>query len=367
MPEVHLNQTTTKSGTFWQARWTINGVRHTRGLGNVEKVSRAKATRMCREIERDGGAAASDSIEAVKTIYLDSIDVTDQVRDNRKRVLGLLTAEFGEKRDLSSITRQDAGAFVDTLKRRTVRRTVKGKVVDDTVDPNTVATQVGILRMFFAEACARDYCAVNPFDRVKAKKVRKDLFLRVLTDTEFASILDACPDRRWRCMFALCRWAGLRAGEAKRVRWSDVRWDKGTLAVNAPDEEDDSKAHDSKHHERHPPIVPALMAELQGCYDELGGDGPCDGLSAQPSRWGKTIVKRAGVAGYGEVFQGLRRMAVIDWQEKYPALAVAGWIGHDIKIAAKHYYAPSEALIAQVAGHNITNPSQTEPTKNPTR
>ena len=35
-------------------------------------------------------------------------------------------------------------------------------------------------------------------------------------------------------------------------------------------------------------------------------------------------------------------MAVIDWQEKVPALAVAAWIGHDVKIAAKHYYAPSE-------------------------
>lgn len=348
--EVHLNQTTTKSGTFWQARWTINGVRHTRGLGNVEKVSRAKATRMCREIERDGGAAASDSIEAVKTIYLDALDVTDQVRANRERVLDLLAAHFGKARDLSTITRQEAGAFADSLKRRTVRRAVKGVVVDAKVDPNTVATQVGIIRMFFDEASAREFCPYNPFDRVKVKKVKKDQFVRVLSAKEFASILDACPDPRWRCMFALCRWAGLRAGEARRVRWADVRWDKGTLAVNAPDADDPSRAQDTKHHERHPPIVPALMAELQACYDTLGGDGPCDGISNQPSRWGKTIVKRAGVGIYGEVFQSLRAMCVRTWQEKYPALAVASWIGHDLKVAAKHYYAPTDELVAQVAG-----------------
>ena len=66
------------------------------------------------------------------TIYLDSI-VTDQVRDNRKRVLDLLTAEFGEARPVS-ITRQDAGAFAGHPQAPHGSQDRQGRRVGDTVD-----------------------------------------------------------------------------------------------------------------------------------------------------------------------------------------------------------------------------------------
>lgn len=363
MPHVHLNKTTSPNGkSYWQARWTTpDGSRRCKGLGDCSEVSKTEATRKCRLIERDHASVArKESIGAFRDTYLASSPVCGASVENRRRVLALLVEHMGQNKPIASVTREEAGAFVDWLRARTVRKTVKGKVIDAPVDANTIVTQVSIVRGFFAEALARDLVGANPFDRVKAKKVKKDRFVRMLSAAEFASILDACPSPQWRCMFALCRWAGLRAGETRRVRWEDVRWDKGTLAVSATDADEQVKAHDTKHRERHPPMVPELVAELQRCYDTTDGTGPCDGVSAQPSRWGKTFVKRAGCPPYGEVFQALRSMLVTDWQEKYPALAVARWVGHDVKIAAQHYYQPSDDLVRSVTGTAIILPHRTE-------
>jgi hypothetical protein len=49
------------------------------------------------------------------------------------------------------------------------------------------------------------------------------------------------------------------------------------------------------------------------------------------------IITRAGHEKWPRLFQNLRASCETDWVEKYPAHAVAKWMGHSPKIAAQHY------------------------------
>jgi len=43
---------------------------------------------------------------------------------------------------------------------------------------------------------------------------------------ELDKLLDACHNVGWKMLIALCRIAGLRRGEALRLLWSDINWEK---------------------------------------------------------------------------------------------------------------------------------------------
>jgi hypothetical protein len=49
------------------------------------------------------------------------------------------------------------------------------------------------------------------------------------------------------------------------------------------------------------------------------------------------IIAKAGHKCWPRLFQNLRASCETDWVERYPAHAVAKWLGHSPKVAAEHY------------------------------
>ena len=64
-----------------------------------------------------------------------------------------------------------------------------------------------------------------------------------------------------------------------------------------------------------------------------------------------SIIERAGVTPWPDLWQALRRSCEIDWAKEHPQFAVSRWIGHSITVSGTHYanHVPDE-LYAKVSG-----------------
>jgi len=62
------------------------------------------------------------------------------------------------------------------------------------------------------------------------------------------------------------------------------------------------------------------------------------------------IITKAGHESWPRLFQNLRASCETDWVERYPAHAVAKWLGHSPKVAAEHYLMSREHHFKDVLG-----------------
>ena len=132
-------------------------------------------------------------------------------RSMRLRVLPV----FGHVR-LSKLTRADVHAFAD-------------KMTDDGLSASTVQNTLDPLRVMFRRAIRRDIVSVDPTDGVELRRKRgkRD---RIAALAEAAALLAALPDED-RALWATAFYAGLRRGELRALRWSDVNLDAATIRV----------------------------------------------------------------------------------------------------------------------------------------
>ncbi len=164
---------------------------------------------------------------------------------------------------------------------------------------------------------------------------------------ELDKLLDACPNVGWKMLLALCRLAGLRRGEALRLLWSDINWEKHHFFVIAE--------RTGRH--RVVPIGPKLYQLLLGAFDEAEeGHGRICHVS-QNGLWRNFQLyrKRAGLDKWKDAFKVMRRNCETDWAQRYPQYAVSVWIGHDIQVSARHYLQVPAELYTKVA---ITNEAE---------
>ena len=62
------------------------------------------------------------------------------------------------------------------------------------------------------------------------------------------------------------------------------------------------------------------------------------------------IITKAGHESWPRLFQNLRASCETDWVDKYPAHAVAKWLGHSPKVATEHYLMSREHHFKDVVG-----------------
>jgi integrase len=108
---------------------------------------------------------------------------------------------------LSDTRRADAQDYVDRLRKQGL-------------SPSTIANKLDPVRVIFRRAHRRDEIAVDPTVELELPAVRgrRD---RIATRAEAAALLDALPGSE-RALWATAFYAGLRRGELRALRWSDV-------------------------------------------------------------------------------------------------------------------------------------------------
>ncbi len=123
--------------------------------------------------------------------------------------------ELGHAR-LADVTRGDVQGLVD-------------KLLGEGLDPSTIKNTLNPLQAIYRRALAREQVAVNPTVglEIPAARGKRD---RIADPAEGAALMDALPAED-RALWATAMYAGLRRGELRGLRWSDINLETGIIRV----------------------------------------------------------------------------------------------------------------------------------------
>ncbi len=300
------------------AKWvaTIGGDLHDRlaAVGLAEARATKKATGLKEFID---GYIAGRTDAKPRTIL------------NLKMFRDRLTAYFDPDRDITTVKRSDADAWVIHLKANyaaaTVGRTIKGA------------------RQFFKAACRADILTRNPLDGIKAGSHTDKDRQYFITTEDTQRVINTCPDAEWRLIVALSRYGGLRCpSEHLELTWPDVDWERERFLARSPKTE-----HHEDGGERWVPLFPELRPYLEEAF-ELAQPGAmhvitckrdtCQNLRTRLAK----IIRRAGLTPWPKLFHNLRASRETELAAVYPLHVVCAWIGNSALIAQKHYLQTTE-------------------------
>lgn len=359
------------NGDYWKAVWTnAAGERQAKSIGAKAKYSRRQARILARRLAAESNGEKSDAgplLSAWLTTFAESRDVGAKTTAGYREAGFYLRAFFDDDPPIGEIERADAAQWRDDL--ASAKLTAKMNTMGMT-DPawknastgtwikpsaSTVAKHVRAAKLIFQEAADRDLITFNPFDRLKAGTPKIKKTWKQVSADETKRILEACPSPAWRILFALCRWAGLRLGEAMRLKWADVDWAGNRMTIDGDLEEETTKRR-----MRVVPIEPArcpsvLTAELRRAF-EAAADGAklvCEGLATNNLRRDAlAILTRSGVGHYAKPFHTLRKNLQTEWSGQYPQHVVCEWLGNSPEVASIHYLTVPEELYAPPSVQN---------------
>jgi len=241
---------------------------------------------------------------------------------------------FGDNKPLSDVTPGDADRY-------------KLHLVGKKLAPMTVRKRLQFATMIFRAAMRQRLLPENPFCGVTVPAVMPDK-ARFITPEETELLLAAAPSVAWRTLIALSRWGGVRVpSEALSLQWSDVNWERGTIAVPEPKVE---------HHpgrgvrliplfeELEPILAEAFEAAPEGAQfvisDErlrrgIHGDGGWRNANLRTQFL--RIIKRAGLQPWPRPFHAMRSSRQTELAERFPAHVVCAWLGNSEAVARQHY------------------------------
>lgn len=345
------------NGEYWCAQfYDERGRRRQRSLGPKSTLSQREAKRACAELAESFARDASRRNApkgGVLGPWLDHYltlrtDVGDATLVWQRNVVAKLKEFFGENAKMEDITRARAAEFQAALpSMRRVYTKKDGTKVKKPFSDFTIHTYLVIAREVFGYALRLDATPINPFDRLKIRTPKLDKEWSYISHEQAESMIEHADDHAWKCLVGLCRWAGLRRGEARRLTWGDVKWDARVLRVKPV-----GNRRTTKQGLRDVPIQPRLMRVLQAAYDAApeGATRVCPLSNNNVERQIRTLAKRAGVTLDDKPLHTLRKNLETDWLAEHPVLDVTAWLGNSPTVAAKHYNRTKPETLARVTG-----------------
>jgi integrase len=263
---------------------------------------------------------------------------------NLKQARKNLVGHFGDAQLLATVTPGMADDWLLWLRGEGFARASIGRCVK-------------YARQFGRAAVRAGAIDANPFADLKAPGESNDARAYFVDGSTSLRVLAACPDDRWRLIFALCRWGGLRCpSELQTLAWEDVDAKAGRFLVRSPKTE-----HHEDGGERWVPVFPELRP-----YLERGGSGPVlPGLDSSANLRTQLcrIVRRAGLKPWPKPFQNLRSTRETELAATYPLHVVCAWIGNTARVAAGHYLQVTDLdfkRAAQIPAQQGAAPAGTE-------
>lgn len=187
--------------------------------------------------------------------------------------------ELGAHR-LTDIRRADVQAMID--------RWAAGGM-----QPSTIRNSLDPLRVLYRRAITRDLVAVNPTDHLEVPADRNAEPMRFASREEAAALIGALPTAE-KAIWATALYAGLRRGELRALRWSDLAG--GDIHVSRSwDDNAGEQTPKTKGSNRHVAIIPPLAAALAAHKAATGrsGEDLVFGRSASEPFIASTVRARA--------------------------------------------------------------------------
>ena len=197
--------------------------------------------------------------------------------------------------------------------------------------PATAANMVKFSRHFWKAALRKNVVDANIWDGIRAGSWVNSERQAFITREMTAKIIEACPDREWRLIVALCRYAGLRCpSELNALTWDDVHWDTNRITIRAP-----------KTGIRIIPLFPELVEPLREYY-EAAEPGAVHVIAKYVGQVNlrtrfRKIIERAGLVPWERQFHNLRASRQTELEDKFPSHVVCAWLSNSESVARKHY------------------------------
>ena len=278
-------------------------------------------------------------------------DVGERTRENYRQSRRCLLEFFAEDRRMDSITPEEAIDY-----RRWLQSPDGAGLAEA-----TASRRCGRARQFFKSALRSRLIQTNPFAEVKLGS-QENRDRQFFIDREsIAKIIAACPNARWRLIFALARFGGLRCpSELAALRWSGICWEADRFTVYSPKTERTGKA------SRVVPIFPELRPHLDVAWG-LANEGEdrvipdIDGSSNLRTTAEKILVS-AGVVQWPRLFQNLRSSRETELAEEYPIQVVTSWLGNSPEVARKHYLQVTDEHFKRASAESVEKLPTNQPT-----
>ena len=222
---THGSVSLVKRSKWYYVRFRANGRRHFKGLGLTNKVaSQRKAAEIDMALANEqpwewivGRPGEGDRTfdEVVKEFLTQGCDWGDTTRRGNRALLKLLKEEFGPK-PVSAIRQADIEGYL--ARRR-----------DAGLGRATSNRYLATLKIIFKKSMEWGYVPHNPVAGVKSlRETQKQPMPLTLEEVE--GLLSALTPSRRRVAEVYLQ-TGVRLGELKRLRWADVDFEAGTLAL----------------------------------------------------------------------------------------------------------------------------------------
>jgi integrase len=186
-----------------------------------------------------------------------------------------------------------------------------------------------IPKQFFTAAVRRKLIESNPFAELKSTVQANPERFHFVTLDAAAKVLAACPDAKWRLIFALSRFGGLRCpSEHLALTWDCIDWANDRIRI---------KSSKTEHHagivSRTIPIFPELRPHLEAAFDQAAEGSVlvitrCRDTNTNLRTRLKRIIERAGLEPWPKLFQNLRSTRETELAEQFPIHVVCSWIGN---------------------------------------
>lgn len=251
-------------------------------------------------------------------------DVKASTRASWKQAHDALISHFGKDHDLAKIHAGDADDWR--------QKQIGAKLRDATIRKRTRAVNT-----LMAWAIRRKYITENPFAHLPAASIEGRDKPYVPAADAWA-VIEALPSVSWKLLVALGRFAGLRVpSEALALRWEHIDFAAGKMTVPVP-----KLAHIAGKGTRVVPLFTAIQPLMLEAFAAAEpGQQAVLALPACASAYLRKIVenaaRRAGVKPWRCTFHALRASCETDLAARHPVHLVASWIGHDLRIAQRHY------------------------------
>ena len=136
----------------------------------------------------------------------------------------------------------------------------------------------------FELAVSLGWLEKNPFGHLRGCSVAnhtRDFFVK---PELAAAVLAACPNSRWRLIFSLGRWGGLRIpSEITFLHWSDVEWSKHRIRISIPKKTSLYEQTSGIFDYRFIPIFPELRQALEDYRQEFSAEETAETVSISES------------------------------------------------------------------------------------
>lgn len=354
---------------YWYAVWrTPTGRRRSRSIGSKSRKSRKHLTRRealqkCAALQAEladlGEVQAPGGVPTLRSWlrrFVAQRELKKTTIAEYEVTVGLLVAQFGDAR-LDRIGKDHAADFRAALRGRKVGAKPGEPDSGARLSESTIRKHIRNCKALFGEAVRQGLIRINPYQDQVGAPLRVDQQWRYISPAEGELLLSACPSSKWRVLFALARYAGLRLMEALHLEWADIDHDRRVLIVRNRNRRGQQTTKDK---ERLVPVCPELHRVLLERFEDAeAGEGRVVGLSRgyfsggggrDGGRTVATLIYQRAKVPKGDPFHDLRRSLETDWLGRYPVTEVAKMLGHSPEVAQRFYNQVTDRTIGLITG-----------------